>query len=265
MCPEELSLAALGQTLSSTPAPGKQLHRALPWGSRSTTCRRCPLLHERAPGAAQERCQHVAAKAQGGRAAQVCSPRHGERWALMSFQATGKIWTHKPVRRKEKLLGKASPIEVNLEIAGISQEIQLWRLPRAVTYVLFVNNSAPRCTTLRKNQDSSNLSGLLQQKADGQFCVCSYSTQAIKQTWFGFTTFPDLPFRSTSCPVLPSCTLDKFCFRQGTETRPGFVLNNFFIQKFRLCNSCCLHTTTIKRHQQRNLTPCPWGSLKWPA
>lgn len=77
--------------------------------------------------------------------------------------------------------------------------------------------------------------------------------------------FPDLPFDSTSCFVLPFCTLDKFCFKLATEVWPGFVLKNFFIQKFHLWNSCCLHTMPIKRHQHCNLMPCPWGSLRWLA
>lgn len=73
-----------------------------------------------------------------------------------------------------------SQLKWTLETTVISQEIQLWCLHRAITCMLFVNNPAPKHTALRKNQDPSNLTRLLQKKADWQYCICSYSTQATK-------------------------------------------------------------------------------------
>lgn len=125
------------------------------------------------------------------------------------------------------------------------------------------NKSGAGCTALRKNQDSSNFTHLLQQKADWHFCTCCYSAQATKYMWFVFTTFSDLPFCSTSCPVLHSCTLDKVLLQAGHRNKASIWPQEFPSPKIPFMHwSSCLHVTPIKLHQQCNLMPCPWGSLK---
>lgn len=237
MRPEELSLAALGQLCPQHQAWANSFPRPcaamVPGAQRDTSAPSCTSESRESPG-------KVPASDSGGsgghRHTGLPSWWHRVISTAWVFQNLEKIGTCKPAGGKEKLLRKVSPTKVNsgnkCNFPGDPAPVfaQVCYLHAGCN-----NKSGAGCTALRKKQDSSNFTHLLQQKADWHFCTCCYSAQAIKYMWFVFTTFSDLPFCSTSCPVLHSCTLDKFCLKLATETKPGFGLKNFPVQKSHSC------------------------------
>lgn len=239
-CPEELSFAALGQVCPQHQIWANSFPK--PLSAMGTMWHQCLLLQGWTLGKPKE----SGIKWQWG----LWGHRHT---GLPPWWVISTAWFSKKLEKSElanqlekKWLRKAPPTK---ESSG-----NKWNFPGDPTPVFAQvcylhtacnNNSHPQCTALRKNQDSSNFTHLLQEKADWHFCICFYSGQETKYMWVGSATFPDLHFHRTSCTILHFCILDKSCFKLATETRPEFGLKNFPFQKFHWCNSCCLHMTTI--------------------
>lgn len=141
-------------SLSPTPNPGKQLPKAsCCHDSRATEWHQCLLLHEWALGKPRKSDSKWQWRLWGAQTHRSATLVIGSNNHCLSLQESWKIWTCKPVGRKEKWLRKASPTKVS---SGSKCDFPRDAAPACTglfSHAACNNNSHPGSTALRKNQD----------------------------------------------------------------------------------------------------------------